>query len=81
MIIEDSLGIAGELEAQIQHHVETYQCEWKTTIETPEKVQRFCHFINTDGADPSLAYVQERGAKATSYRGGKNGLKPERGYR
>ncbi|MEL6556355.1 MAG: nitrite reductase large subunit NirB [Cyanobacteria bacterium J06621_11] len=63
VIIEDSLGIADELEAQMQYHVETYQCEWKTTIETPEKVQRFNHFVNADNADPSLAYVQERGQK------------------
>ncbi|MEO1446813.1 MAG: nitrite reductase large subunit NirB, partial [Cyanobacteria bacterium J06635_11] len=63
VIIEDSLGIADELEAQMQYHVETYQCEWKTTIETPEKVQRFSHFVNADNADPSLTYVQERGQK------------------
>ncbi|NEQ50560.1 MAG: nitrite reductase large subunit [Leptolyngbya sp. SIO3F4] len=63
VIIEDSLGIADELEAQMQHHVDTYQCEWKTTIENPEKVKRFRHFVNADGADPSLAYVQERGQK------------------
>ncbi|MEO0768659.1 MAG: nitrite reductase large subunit NirB [Cyanobacteria bacterium J06649_4] len=63
VIIEDSLGIAEELEAQMQYHVNTYQCEWKTTIETPEKVQRFQHFVNTDATDPSLAYVQERGQK------------------
>lgn len=63
VIIEDSLGITAELEAQMQYHVETYQCEWKTTIENPEKVQRFRHFVNADAADPSLAYVQERGQK------------------
>ena len=63
VIIEDSLGIVDELEAQMQYHVNTYQCEWKATIETPEKVQRFNHFVNAEGADPSLAYVQERGQK------------------
>ena len=63
VIIEDSLGIADELEAQMQYHVDTYQCEWKTTIETPEKVQRFRHFVNADAVDPALAYVQERGQK------------------
>ena len=63
VIIEDSLGIAAELEAQMQYHVDTYQCEWKTTIENPEKVKRFRHFVNADKADPSLAYVQERGQK------------------
>ncbi len=63
VIIEDSLGIADELEAQMQYHIDTYQCEWKTTIENPEKVQRFRHFVNADAVDPSLAYVQERGQK------------------
>ena len=63
VIIEDSLGIAAELETQMQHHVDTYQCEWATTVESPEQVQRFRHFVNTEAADPSLAYVQERGQK------------------
>ncbi|MBW4617892.1 MAG: nitrite reductase large subunit NirB [Cyanosarcina radialis HA8281-LM2] len=63
VIIDDSLGICAELEAQMQHHVDTYQCEWKTTIENPEKVKRFRHFVNVDRADPSLAYVEERGQK------------------
>ena len=63
VIVEDSLGIADELEAQMQYHVDTYQCEWKTTIESPEKSQRFQHFVNADAADPSLVYVQERGQK------------------
>ncbi|MBE9033393.1 nitrite reductase large subunit [filamentous cyanobacterium LEGE 11480] len=63
VIIEDSLGIAEELEAQMQYHVDTYQCEWQTTIENPEKMQRFRHFVNADAADPSLCYVQERGQK------------------
>ena len=63
VIIEDSLGIAAELEAQMHYHVDTYQCEWKTTIESPEKMQRFRHFVNVDDPDPSLVYVQERGQK------------------
>lgn len=63
VVIEDALGIADELEAQMRYHVATYQCEWKATLENPEKVQRFRHFVNTDDADPSLAYVQERGQK------------------
>ncbi len=63
VIIEDSLGIAAELEAQMQHHVDTYQCEWATTLENPQQVQRFRHFVNADATDPSLAYVQERGQK------------------
>ncbi len=63
VIIEDSLGICDELEAQMQHLVNTYQCEWKTTIEDDEKLKRFRHFVNTDRPDPTLAYVEERGQK------------------
>ena len=63
VIIEDSLGICDELEAQMQHLVNTYQCEWKTTIEDAEKLKRFRHFVNTDRPDPTLAYVEERGQK------------------
>lgn len=63
VIIEDSLGIAAELEAQMEHLVSTYQCEWKATIEDPEKLTRFRHFVNSDAPDPSLVYVEERGQK------------------
>jgi nitrite reductase (NADH) large subunit len=63
VIIEDSLGIGNEMEAQMQHLVNTYQCEWKTAIEDEEKLKRFRHFINSDRSDPNLAYVEERGQK------------------
>ncbi|MGB7274887.1 MAG: hypothetical protein WBC69_16455, partial [Geitlerinemataceae cyanobacterium] len=59
----DSLGICDQLEAQMQHLVDTYQCEWKTTVEDTEKLKRFRHFVNTDRPDPTLAYVDERGQK------------------
>jgi nitrite reductase (NADH) large subunit len=63
VIIEDSLGICDELEAQMQHLVDTYECEWKKAINNPEKLQRFRHFVNTDRPDPSLNYIEERGQK------------------
>ena len=61
VVIEDSLGIAAELEAQMEHVVESYQCEWKTTIESPEKVKRFRQFVNSNEADSNVVFVQERG--------------------
>jgi len=60
VVIEDSLGLAEELESEMANVVGTYQCEWKTTIEDPEKLKRFSHFINSDEADSNLAYVAER---------------------
>ncbi len=67
VIIEDSLGICAELEAQMEHLVDTYQCEWKTTIEDAQKVQRFQHFVNSDLPDPSIVRVEERGQTRPAY--------------
>jgi nitrite reductase (NADH) large subunit len=61
VIIEDSLGIAAELEQQMNNIVGTYQCEWKTTIEDPERMKRFVQFVNTDAEDEHIVFVQERG--------------------
>lgn len=63
VVIDDSLGICDELETQMQHLVDTYQCEWKATLKDESKLQRFRHFVNSDRPDPSLAYVSERGQK------------------
>ena len=61
VVINDSLGIGAELEAQMEHLVDTFQCEWKTTVEDPEKLKRFRHFINTDENDSNVVFVKERG--------------------
>ncbi|UTW49725.1 nitrite reductase large subunit NirB [Bacterioplanoides sp. SCSIO 12839] len=63
VVIEDSLGINAELEDAMTKVVGTYQCEWKTTIENPEKLKRFKHFINSDAEDAGLYYVRERGQR------------------
>ncbi len=63
VVIEDKLGIASELEADMARVIDTYQCEWKTTIESPEKLKRFQHFINADQEDNNLVYMNERGQK------------------
>lgn len=61
VIIDDALGIAEELEQQMAHIVESYQCEWKSTVESPEKLKRFRQFVNSDAKDPNVIFVQERG--------------------
>ena len=67
VIIEDSLGIAEELEAQMAHQVATYACEWDVTLKDPAKLQRFQHFVNTDAIDPSIVLVEERGQNRPAY--------------
>jgi len=61
VVCEDSLGIGAELEADMQKHVESYECEWKKAIETPAILKRFRHFVNTDAPDPDIEFVTERG--------------------
>lgn len=61
VVCDDSLGIGAELEADMQRHVETYACEWKKAIETPEILRRFRHFVNSDEADSGVVFVEDRG--------------------
>ena len=61
VVIEDKLGIAKELESQMALLLDTYQCEWKTTIEDPEKLKRFRQFVNSEKEDTHVVFVQERG--------------------
>ncbi|HEX8549090.1 MAG TPA: nitrite reductase (NAD(P)H), partial [Cytophagaceae bacterium] len=66
VIIHDSLGIAQELENEMSFMVDTYKCEWKEVIENPELRSRFKTFINTEEADPTVGFKEERGQKFPS---------------
>jgi len=61
VIIEDSLGICAELEQQMAAIIGTYQCEWTTTINDPDKLKRFRQFVNSDAEDSDVVFVRERG--------------------
>ncbi|GGC77159.1 nitrite reductase large subunit [Vreelandella lutescens] len=61
VILEDSLGISDELERQMQHVVDSYQCEWANAISDPEKLKRFRSFVNDARPDPSIIMTSERG--------------------
>ncbi len=60
VIIEDKLNIAEELESEMAENIKNYQCEWKTTIESPEKMKRFKHFANSEELDNSLSFTTQR---------------------
>ena len=60
VLIEDSLGICAELEADMARIVESYRCEWKATLEDPAKLARFRTFVNSSEPDPSLVRVHQR---------------------
>jgi nitrite reductase (NADH) large subunit len=60
VVVEDSLGLAAELERDMQHVVDTYQDEWRTAVEDPIALRRFRSFVNSDAADPSIVRVPLR---------------------
>jgi nitrite reductase (NADH) large subunit len=64
VIVDDKLGICGELDALMEKHVENYADEWKGVIDDPEKLQRFVSFVNAPEApDPKIEFEEVRGQK------------------
>ncbi|MDF1829312.1 nitrite reductase large subunit NirB [Cycloclasticus pugetii] len=60
VVIEDSLGLAETFETEMQNVIDTYQCEWKTTVENEEKSKTFKAFVNSDKGDSQIVFVSER---------------------
>jgi nitrite reductase (NADH) large subunit len=57
VVVNDSLGIAEELEAAMAYHVSTYECEWKAAIQNPQMRKKFSHFINApEEKDPTVKF-------------------------
>ena len=61
VIVNDTLQLAGDLESDMQHVVDTYACEWKQAVNDPATRQRFRHFVNSDQPDPNIVFMPERG--------------------
>jgi len=61
VVVGDKLGLAAELEADMQNVVDTYACEWQAAVTNPETRKRFRQFVNTDRPDPNVVFIQERG--------------------
>jgi nitrite reductase (NADH) large subunit len=61
VILDDSLGLCAELEADMQKLVDSYACEWNETLSDPDKLARFRHFVNSDAHDDNVVFVEERG--------------------
>ncbi|MBO1436873.1 nitrite reductase large subunit NirB [Meiothermus sp. CFH 77666] len=67
VIVEDKLGIGGELEAQMAQIIASYQDEWATTLQDPEKLKRFRHFVNSEEPDENIVRVEVRGQYRPAY--------------
>jgi len=63
IIVEDSLGIAADLERDMQKLVDTYSCEWSGVVRDPSKRALFRHFANDPRGDDTVRFVPERGQR------------------
>ena len=61
VVIDDKLGVAAELEAEMARVVSTYECEWRKAINDPATLKRFRHFVNAEHADDNIVFIEERG--------------------
>jgi nitrite reductase (NADH) large subunit len=61
VIVDDSLGIAADLDAAMARHVTDYRDEWRATLDDPDRLRRFVSFVNApDLPDPSISFATER---------------------
>ena len=60
VVVNDSLGIAEQLESDMQHLLDTYQCEWTSVVNDPALRAKFTHYANSEELDSNIEWVPER---------------------
>jgi nitrite reductase (NADH) large subunit len=61
VVINDSLGMAGQWEEEMRTLVDSYFCEWKEVVENPELLRRFARFGKAPRKkDPTLGFEKMR---------------------
>ncbi|MGD1945866.1 MAG: nitrite reductase large subunit NirB [Croceivirga sp.] len=63
VIIDDKIGVAEDLEHEMEMLVNKYECEWTQAINNPEMMKRFNHFVNSEEEDDNLVFVPMREQK------------------
>ena len=64
VVIDDSLGLADELEARMDAHVDGYVDEWSAVLDDPDKLSRFVSFVNApESPDPTVDFAEKDGRK------------------
>lgn len=61
IVVDDSLGIAAQLEADMEALVAGYRCEWAEVVRDPERRQWFRHFATSGEPEETVGRVPERG--------------------
>lgn len=63
VLLEDSLGLASQLEAQMEDLVKGFRCEWKVALESPDILKRFRSFANDSRPNAQIRFSTERGQR------------------
>ncbi|MGQ8774061.1 nitrite reductase large subunit NirB [Serratia sp. NA_112.1] len=63
VVLQDSLGIGSELDAEMETVVSHYQCEWQTTLASPDRLKLFRPFVNSEQPDEAIVWQAERGQR------------------
>ncbi|GAA6042045.1 hypothetical protein JCM8097_004077 [Rhodosporidiobolus ruineniae] len=61
ILIDDELGICGDLEAEMDNLIGTYKDEWAAAVQDPELRRTFKQFANTDERRLNSELITERG--------------------
>lgn len=60
VVVQDCLGLAVDMEKEMDSLVASYQCEWKAVVEEPALRSRFSHFVNSNEEDDNMKFVPLR---------------------
>ncbi|QGG96401.1 nitrite reductase large subunit NirB [Actinomarinicola tropica] len=63
VVVDDVLGIAEELEADMARHVGSYECEWQATLQDPARRARFVEFVNAPEVVHDPGWTEVRGQR------------------
>ncbi|KAF8327136.1 nitrite reductase [Cantharellus anzutake] len=63
VLIDDELGICGDLEREMDALIGTYECEWTEVVRNPERQKIFRQFVNTDETRLGIETIVEREQK------------------
>lgn len=67
VILDDKLGIAADLEKQMEELVGSFFCEWTETLNSPERMKMFNQFANTDEKVDPVDKVEDRGQRRPTF--------------
>lgn len=67
VILEDKLGIAADLEQQMQDLIGSFFDEWAEVLANPERRKHFTQFANTDEGASAVETITERGQTRPAY--------------